>query len=110
MQESVQDPRALRRVIGEYLTEPKSQVWFEPLPDVRIDAVGIQLDRKTRMMYDQEHVFINGESYRASGRDAVLMHRLADERCLQASERARATAPARDLLLEWGKAGWLHGA
>jgi 50S ribosomal protein L16 3-hydroxylase len=30
----------------------------------------VALDRRTRMMFDAQHIFINGESYRASGRDA----------------------------------------
>jgi 50S ribosomal protein L16 3-hydroxylase len=53
-------------------------------------------------------VFINGEAFRAGGRDAVLMRRLADARCLTGQDLARASVGARDLLGEWGKAGWLH--
>jgi 50S ribosomal protein L16 3-hydroxylase len=30
----------------------------------------VVLDRRTRMMHDARHIFINGESYRAAGRDA----------------------------------------
>ena len=109
MQELVQDPLALRRALGEYLTEPKAQVWFETAPADLAQGSGIRLDRKTRMMYDEDHVFINGESYRAGGRDAVLMHRLADERLLPGRDHARASSAARELLLEWRTAGWLHG-
>ncbi|MBU3740419.1 MAG: hypothetical protein FGM55_15885 [Rhodoferax sp.] len=68
------------------------------------------LDRRTRMLYDGHHVFINGEAYRASGRDAALMHRLADHRALQRKDLARLSAPARDLLLSWIESGWLHPA
>jgi 50S ribosomal protein L16 3-hydroxylase len=94
--------------LGEYLTEPKSSVWFESggLGDIR---GGVTLDRRTRMMYDVHHVFINGEAYRASGRDATLMRRLADQRRLEARDLARASAAALELLQSWGEAGWLHG-
>ena len=64
-------------VLGEVLSEPKPGVWFDagaPLP--REGAV--HLDRRTRMIYDKRHVFINGESFRAAGRDAKLMQALAD--------------------------------
>jgi 50S ribosomal protein L16 3-hydroxylase len=68
----------------------------------------VALDRRTRMMFDEQHIFINGESYRASGRDAQLMRRLADERRLAAGELARASQGARQLLTDWRDAGWLH--
>ena len=59
-------------------------------------------------MYDRNHVFINGESYRASGADARLMRRLADQRALDAPTVARAGAGARELLQSWLEAGWIH--
>jgi 50S ribosomal protein L16 3-hydroxylase len=60
------------------------------------------------MMYDEHHVFINGDSYRATGKDARLMRRLADERGLDSRAVRRAGAAARALLGEWFGAGWLH--
>ena len=108
VQDVLADPQALARVLGEYLTEPKSSVWFESgeAADVR---AGVVLDRRTRMMYDAHHIFINGEGYRASGRDATLMRRLADQRRLEARDLARASAVALDLLQSWAEAGWVHG-
>lgn len=108
LQEVLADPQALARTLGEYLTEPKSSVWFESgeVGDVR---GGVALDRRTRMMYDARHIFINGEAYRASGRDATLMRRLADQRRLEARDLVRASAAALELLQSWGEAGWLHG-
>lgn len=100
-------PLVLERALGEYLTEPKSNVWFEPgKPGVMLE--GVRLDRRSRMMYDTHHVFINGESYRAAGRDAALMRRLADERQLTARELARASDDALELLSSWCDAGWAH--
>jgi 50S ribosomal protein L16 3-hydroxylase len=103
---ALREPLALDRALGEYLTEPKPSVWFEA--DARARATGdAKLDARTRMMYDEHHVFINGESYRASGRDAVLMRRLADRRVLSSAEIAGAGDEARSLLRSWAHAGWL---
>ena len=66
------------------------------------------LDARTRMLYDKRHIFVNGESWRAAGRDATLMRRLADQRRLQASDLAGASDAARDLLRQWCEAGWAH--
>ena len=109
VQKALNDPQALECALGEALTEPKPNVWFEPAAArVMLESVG--LDRRTRMMYDDKHVFINGESYRASGRDAMLMRRLADQRQLGAHELARASDDALELLSSWCEAGWLHPA
>ena len=104
---ALEQPLVLERALGEYLTEPKSNVWFEP-DDTGAMLEGVRLDRRTRMMYDVHHVFINGESYRAAGRDATLMRRLADERRLAARELARASDEALELLSTWCDAGWAH--
>ncbi|MFL6693333.1 MAG: winged helix domain-containing protein, partial [Ramlibacter sp.] len=90
------------------LSEPKPDVWFDPGRRPR-RRQGLALDRRTRMLYDARHVFVNGESWRAGGADARLMRRLADERRLSATELARASQEARDLLASWCEAGWAHG-
>ncbi|NMM77377.1 cupin [Acidovorax sp. SRB_14] len=107
LQRALAQPRVLERALGEYLTEPKANVWFEPGPDgVMLEELA--LDRRTRMLYDADHVFINGESYRAAGRDARLMRQLADQRRLQAHELAQASDGALELLSSWCDAGWAH--
>ena len=101
------EPLALERALGEYMTEPKPNVWFEPgEPRGMMEAVA--LDRRTRMMYDAKHIFINGESYRASGKDAALMRRLADARALAPADLAKASDEALELLASWCEAGWAH--
>ena len=107
VQMALDEPQALECALGEALTEPKPNVWFEPAAG-RVMLESVVLDRRTRMMYDERHVFINGESYRASGRDATLMRRLADERRLDARALVRASDDALELLSSWCEAGWLH--
>lgn len=103
-------PGAIDRALGEWLTEPKPQVWFDTAPQAaRTDAhMDLVVDRRTRMAYDASHLFINGESYRAGGRDARLMRQLADQRHLGAPEVSRLSPVARTLVAEWLDAGWLH--
>jgi len=101
------DPRLLERTLGEWLTEPKAQVWFEARAGQNARG-GVQLDRRTRMAYDARHVYINGESHRASGRDARLMRALADQRRLEAAAMGSASQEARTLLGEWLADGWLQ--
>ena len=100
-------PLVLERALGEYLTESKPGVWFEP-GAAGVMLEGVRLDRRSRMMYDEKHIFINGESYRAAGRDATLMRRLADGRELSARELVRASDDALELLSSWCDAGWAH--
>jgi 50S ribosomal protein L16 3-hydroxylase len=103
----VRQPSALTRALGETVTEPKPGVSFDT-PTGKWQIGAVVLDRRTRMMYDALHVFINGESYRAGGGDARLMRRLADERGLDARSVGRAGRAAKDLLRDWFGAGWLH--
>lgn len=107
LKRALSEPLVLERALGEYLTEPKPSVWFEP-NDAGVMLEGLALDRRTRMMYDAHHVFINGDSYRAAGRDATLMRRLADQRRLNSRDLARATDDALELLSAWCDAGWAH--
>ena len=106
LQRLLRDRASLACALGEVMTEPKPSVWFDE-PHAPWDGTGLVLDRRTRMMYDAQHIFINGESYRAGGADARLMRRLADHRHLDAQALARASEAARALLNEWYAAGWL---
>ena len=113
---ALRDPHLLARVLGEYLTEPKPSVWFEASPSssllsntsLVVPRGPVQLDRRTKMMFDARHVFINGESFVAGGRDARLMKQLADERSLDARRVAQCSAGAQELLDGWIDAGWIH--
>lgn len=104
---ALQNPRLLDSLLGEYLTEPKAQVWFENT-DVPADlSSGAQLDRRTKMMYDDTHIFINGESFKVSGRDAVVLRQLADQRLIAGQKIASLSSAAKEALLDWALEGWL---
>jgi len=114
---ALRDSSQLSMALGEVLTEPKPNVWFDaPMDDAEneLDSgdrllEAVVLDRRTRMMYDAQHIFINGESYRAGGKDARLMRRLSDERRLNAKDVRQLGADARELLDEWKASGWVRG-
>ncbi len=112
LQRALQDPAVSQCALGEYLTEPKSNVWFDaggPAGSAaQAQTSALKLDRRTKMMFDERHVFINGESFLAQGRDALLMRRLANERCLAGADLKRASAGAQGLLQDWIEAGWMH--
>ncbi len=102
------DPAALERALGEWLTEPKAQVWFDPAQATPGRRAGLRLDARSRMLYDERHVFMNGESWRASGRDARLLQHLADQRRLSRRDRAALSAGAQAIVDDWLDDGWVH--
>ena len=110
VQALLKQPRLIDQALGEYLTEPKPQVWFEvPARTPRIGPRhGVRLDRRSQMLYDQAHLYLNGESWRAAGSDARWMRRLADQRELSAQELSQVSDAVRTLLQEWVNSGWLH--
>ena len=100
------DPLAFERSVGESLTEPKANVFFTT--NAATLGGGIVVDRSTRLLYDERHVFINGEAYRAGGKDFVLLKDLANVRSLSEREVKGLSAQARGLLQEWLEMGWIH--
>lgn len=109
LQRLLAERQSLACALGEVMTEPKPKVWFEE-PQHDWVPGALTLDRRTRMMYDARHVFINGEGFRAAGADARLMRSLADTRSLAARQVALASPAALALLQDWFEAGWLHCA
>ncbi len=107
LQRLLADRESLACALGEVMTDPKPKVWFDE-PDADWAVGAVRLDRRTRMMYDDHHVFINGDGFRASGADARLMRLLADQRCLSAQAVGKASTGAQALLADWFSAGWLH--
>lgn len=102
--------------LGEHLTEPKPTVWFtpaeKPLPLSRFITAatkrGLKLHRKSRMLYRNKFVFINGESFQPSGADRRLLQDLADNRSIAAGEIADASTDLQESLHQWTNDGWLQ--
>ena len=108
LNKALRDPDMLTRTLGEHLSEPAAAVWFKPQESACSLQHGVCLDRGTRMLYDARHLFINGESFEASGRDAQLVRQLADLHFLDAPACARLSPGAAQLLLQWLDSGWLQ--
>ena len=108
LQRAQNDPQVLAMLLGEYLSEPKANVWFDAEAAVPwTPGRGVVLDRRTRMVYDDVHIFINGEGFQVGGKDARLLCQLADLRTLTAKECAALSESARQALEEWSAAGWM---
>ena len=60
------------------------------------------------MLYDEAHVFLNGEAWRVAGVDARWLRLLADRRCLSAQELAKVGKGLRGQLMAWCEQGWLQ--
>jgi 50S ribosomal protein L16 3-hydroxylase len=108
VQRALRDPQALACALGEYLSEPKASVWFEAGPDGLVQGRGVRLHPRSRMLYDSQHVFINGEGFVARGPDARLMRQLADERRLAPASVHLLSDGARQWLEQWLADGWLE--
>ncbi|MEN9538882.1 MAG: hypothetical protein RLZZ126_1117 [Pseudomonadota bacterium] len=112
----IRNPTSLSLSLGEYLTEPKANTWFDPRPEA-MNAVAwralpaaaeLRLDRRSRMMFRGDHLFVNGESFRLRGADARILHDLANKRIMAVGGLRRLSSGAREALLDWINAGWLH--
>jgi 50S ribosomal protein L16 3-hydroxylase len=101
--------------LGEYLSEPKASVFFDP-PLKEFSASGfaqacakrgIALSRKSQMLYRGRTIFINGESFDADSRDAALLKALANARKLDGEALEGASRDLRESLYTWYQDGWL---
>jgi len=101
--------------LGEYLSEPKPSVWFDPperpLARSRFEAGmsrhGLRLHRKTRMLYQGKFVFVNGASFRPSAPDRRLLQALGNQRTASPDLIATASVDLRESLYSWYRDGWL---
>ncbi|WP_374661154.1 JmjC domain-containing protein [Inhella sp.] len=108
LQRALYQPHALARALGEHLSQPKPHQSFDAAPWQGHELpAAVRLAPGSRMLYDDAHVFLNGESFRAGGRDASLMHELADRRQLDGRRLRLLSEGARELVLQWLEEGWL---
>lgn len=107
---ALKNPALLNCLLGEALTEPKPNVWFDS-PDLDQELswpCDIKLDRRTKMLFDRHHIFINGESFKASGADARVLKSLANQKMLSEAWAAKLSPGAAELMRAWWEEGWWH--
>ena len=100
------DRSSLRRALGESLSEPKADTWFERAVAGPAFDAGVVLDRRTRMLYDDACLYINGESLVLPPPTRALWRKLADRRRLEVADLRRLGDEGRALIAQWFEAGW----
>jgi len=94
--------RDVERFLGEYLSEPKPHVVFEP---GRGAGQVVRLHPKTRLLYRGSRFFINGESLLLRGAAAAAVRELADRRTAHGTRLARARLGG--LISDWQRLGYV---
>jgi 50S ribosomal protein L16 3-hydroxylase len=110
------DAADVARFLGCSLSEPKPHVFFDPpaapLPRAAFARAaarhGVRLDRRTQLLYDNHHLFINGTARPWPAEGARTLARLADRRTLGARDAAALPAPVVALLHDWYRDGFLR--
>jgi 50S ribosomal protein L16 3-hydroxylase len=101
--------------LGEFLSEPKPNVFFNS-PTLAWTFArftkaafkrGIRLSPKSNMLYRQKHLFINGESFVMERKDRKLLTELADMRSLDGPIVATASEDVLEALHAWYQDGWI---
>lgn len=105
--------RDIAQFAGQYLSEPKPHVVFDPPQRPLSHRVfagraarhGVRLALKTQMLCHGRQIFINGECCTAGAAAARLLLQLADRRCLP--PHAGVGAEALRWLYQWYRAGYI---
>lgn len=98
---------------GRFLSQPKSHVTFNPPPAVKsvttfkrkAESRGIDLDLRTRMLYDRRNFYINGETLPVSKTDRAAFLTLANTRHLAPMLLASASPGALDMIYQQWQRG-----
>ncbi|MFP5419135.1 MAG: JmjC domain-containing protein [Gammaproteobacteria bacterium] len=106
--------RDITEFAGRYLSEPKPNVFFDaptaPLGRAvffkRIDAHGVALHAKSRLLFAGKQFFINGEAFTAAADETAGLRQLADRRTLKPPY----AASLRNRFFDWYESGWLEVA
>ncbi|WP_035060682.1 cupin domain-containing protein [Andreprevotia chitinilytica] len=94
LQEISWNDDTIGRFIGQYFTEPKNHVVYDA-PDEPLDfdefaasvaQHGISLDLKSQMLFDAEHIYINGEAVDCEPEAIATLRELANQRSLPADD------------------------
>lgn len=102
--------------IGEYFSEPKNAVFFDaPSPCLNAtrfatvsEKQGLKLSRKSRMLYRNKTIFINGASFEPNSKDRILLTKMANQRQLEASAVKTGSEDLRESLFSWYCDGWIE--
>ena len=108
------DEDTVGRFVGQYLSEPKPHISFEPprrplgreVFARRVLERGVRLELTSQMLARGERFFLNGdETTIASSADRKALTQLADDRRLPPASRR--SAALLDLLHAWYRHGWV---
>jgi 50S ribosomal protein L16 3-hydroxylase len=104
------DHALAERFLGCWLTEPNALAVFECDSDSTVLAVGarLTLDRRTRMLYRGNRLFINGEL--AQLKLNAPLRQLANDRTLVLTKSVLKKLPneLQERLQQWIEDGWIH--
>jgi 50S ribosomal protein L16 3-hydroxylase len=103
------------RFLLRHLSEPKATTVFDvPAKGLspaqfrrRATARGLELDRRTRILYSNTAIGINGDLSEPPRGAMAALRTLADQRGLSADQAHRAPASAWASLHAWYRAGWI---
>ena len=103
------------RFLLRHLTEPKATTVFDAAMNTlsltqfrrQATARGLALDRRTRVIYSNAAIGINGEWIKPPAGAMATLKAFADRRALSALQAKRAPASAWALLHDWYGAGWI---
>ncbi len=98
--------------LGQYLSEPKAHIFFEPPESPLTKAkflsqarrYGIRLDLKSQLLFTSKMLFMNGETYPFATGIPALLQQLANQREVVFNTIDKATG---DLLYQWYCNGYL---
>ena len=101
--------------VGAWLTEPKPTVFFEPprapLTRARFVArskrVGVRLNARSQVLYDDSRLFVNGEVLARIADDGAVVE-FANRRTLSPRHVASAKPHELSLFYEWYRNGYLE--
>jgi 50S ribosomal protein L16 3-hydroxylase len=104
------------RFLGSFLSDPKPHVYFEPPASPlsssafaqRVAKYGAHVDRRTRLLYDATHLFINGVALPWPANGAAALRRLANDRSLGPKGVRGLSPETAAILYNWYCDGYVH--
>jgi 50S ribosomal protein L16 3-hydroxylase len=100
-------PGLIEQAIGEYLSEPKPHIPFTPVEQADFQH-GLKLADQSRLLLGEAALYLNGEAFDLSARDAAWWREFAASQQCTAAHLARAPAHTRDIIEEAVNSGWLQ--